>query len=254
MRPIVGTLLPPNTPAALPHGLDRGGIFEADYVSPQYIDAHRQTIPTDSPVTENVTTDVFMQKIAFKRPDQVRMITKRPMQGYGQLPTVVYPFGQLPTVVHPFGQPPGHKRFYTSYEQQHRHTVDLPARTALQEGHYHEWGGALPTYVPPSPPREFPRPARRRMRALRGYGQMVQGMGPQSGYMLQSADRPPQPIHDWSPVPRPHGDIEGGIFGRGAVTNGMATGGSVPGVPTKEIMAVRQITGYGAGPDGIGST
>jgi hypothetical protein len=77
-------------------------------------------------------------------------------------------------------------------------------------------------------------------------------MGPQYGARLIGADRPPQPIHDWAPVPRPHGDIEGGIFGRGAVINGMATGGAVPGVPTKEIMQVRQITGYGAGPDGIG--
>lgn len=185
MRPIVGTLLPPNTPAYLPHGLDRGGIFEADYVSPQYIDAQRRTIPTDSPLTENVTTDVFMQRIGFKSPDQVRMITKMPMQGYGQLPTVVHPFGQLPTVVHPFGQ-------------------------------------------------------------------MVQGMGPQPGFRRIPADRPPAPIRNWAPVARPHGAQEGGIFGRGTVINGMAVGPGLPGVPTKEIMQVRQITGFGAGPDGIG--
>jgi hypothetical protein len=226
MRPIVGTLLPPNTPPQLPHGLDRGGIFEADYVSPQYIDAERRTIPTDSPMTENVTTDVFMQRIAFRRPDEVRVITKQPMQGCGQLPTVVHPFGQLPTVVYPFGQPPGYARHYTSYQQQHRHYMDLPQQTAMASGHRH------------------------------GYGQMVQGMGPQAGSRLIGADRPPQAIPGWSPVPRPHEDTKGGIFGRAAVIGGgMATGGSVPGVPTKEIMVertVQQITGFGGSPDGIG--
>jgi len=99
MKPIVGPLLPPNTPPGLPHGLDRGGIFDAVDVSPQYIDASRQTVPTDSPVSHNVTTDVFMHRVGFRRPDQVRAIT-----GYGQLPTVVHPYGQLPTVVHPLGQ------------------------------------------------------------------------------------------------------------------------------------------------------
>ena len=112
--------------------------------------------------------------------------------------------------MHPFGQPPGHRRYYTSYDQQHRHAVDLP------------------------------------------YGQVVQGMGPQPGYVVESADRAPVPIHGWAPVARPSGAEEGGIFGRAAVVGGMATGGAVPGVPTKDIMLARPITGYGAGPDGIG--
>lgn len=87
---------------------------------------------------------------------------------------------------------------------------------------------------------------------MRGYGQVVQGMGPQSGSMVQSADRVPMPIQDWAPVARPHGEEEGGIFGRGAIVGGMATGPGVPGVATKDIMMVQPITGYGAGPDGIG--
>jgi hypothetical protein len=207
MKPTVGTLPPPNTPAGLPHGLERGGIFEASYVPPQYIDAQRRTVPTDSPVTHNVSTDVFMQPVAFRRPDQVRVITG---------------VGQLPTVVHPFGQPPGYQRYYTSYDKQHRHAVDLPAATRMASGHRH------------------------------GYGQMIQGMGPQPGYRKISADMAPRPIHGWRPVDRPMGMEEGGIFGRGSVVGGMATGGEVPGVPTKEIMEVRQITGFGAGPDGIG--
>jgi hypothetical protein len=160
-----------------------------------------------------------MRKVAFKRPDQVRMITKRPM---GQLPTVVHPFGQLPTVVYPFGQPPGHARHYTSYDQQHRHHFDLPMATHPAAGHRH------------------------------GYGQMVQGMGPQPGYQVVDADRAPVPIHGWRPVARPHGDTEGGIFGRGAVVGGMATGAGVPGVPTKDIMLARPIAGFGSSPDGIG--
>jgi hypothetical protein len=77
-------------------------------------------------------------------------------------------------------------------------------------------------------------------------------MGPQIGARMISADMRPRPIHRWAPVARPHGTEEGGIFGRGAVVGGMATGAGVPGVPTKDIMQVRPITGYGAGPDGIG--
>jgi hypothetical protein len=222
MRPIVGPLLPPNTPTGLPHGLDRGGVFEADYISPQYIDAQRRTVPTDSPITDNVTTDVFMQRVKFARPDQVRMITKRPMQGYGQ----------LPTVVHPFGQPPGYQRYHTSYDQQHRHAVDLPQATQMVAGHRHPYG-QLPTVVHP-------------------FGQHVQGMGPQPGYIVESADRAPLPIGARTPVARPHGEEKGGIFGRAAVVGGMATGPGVPGVATKDIMLARPITGYGAGPDGIG--
>ena len=203
MKPIVGPLLPPNTPPGLPHGLDRGGVFEASDVSPQYIDAHRRTIPTDSPMTHNVTTDVFFQRVAFKRPDQVRAITG-------------------------VGQPPGYQRHYTSFDQQHRHAVDLPQMTRPAAGHRHGYG-QLPTVVRP-------------------FGQHVQGMGPQPGYMLESADAPPLPIPGWSPVARPHGTEEGGIFGRGTVVGGMAVGPGVPGVRTKEIMverSARPLTGVG---------
>lgn len=202
MKPIVGPLLPPKTPPMLPHGLDRGGIFEADYIPSQYIDARRRTIPTDSPMAKNVTTDVFMQRIAFRKPNEVLPITQRPMQGYGQAP--------------------GYSRYYTSHDWQHRHYLDLPQETHMASGHRH------------------------------GYGRMVQGMIPQAGTRMISADRPPQPIHPRMPVQTPHGDTEGGIFGPGAVIGGMATGGPIPGVQTKDIMTVRQITGFGAGPDGIG--
>lgn len=171
MKPVVGYLMPPNTPPGLPHGLQRGGVFEAPYVMRTYIDASRPTVPTDSPVSPDVPVDVFARPIAFSRPDVARPIT----------------------------------------------------------------GGG----------------------AVSGFGQFVQGMGPQRGAFMESPDPPPMVIGRAHPVATPHGHTEGSIFGPGSVPS-MATGPSVPPVRTTDIMRARRLTqpivlaGYGAGPDGLG--
>lgn len=79
-------LLPPSTPPSLPHGLTRGGIFEAGYVPSTYIDAARQTVPTDSPASYDVSQDIFQAPVGFTRPESVRQITgPHPgMSGYVQ--------------------------------------------------------------------------------------------------------------------------------------------------------------------------
>lgn len=169
-------LLPPSTPAALPHGLSRGGIFDAGYVPPTYIDAARATVPTDSPATHDVSEDVFRAPIGFTRSESVRQITgpiARPgMAGFGRAPN---------------------------------------------------W---------------------------------VQGMGMQRGGIVESADQSPLPIHMGYPVPVPHGNIEGGIFGgHRRVIGGMATGARVPKARTSSMVydpRMPGLNGYGAGPDGLG--
>lgn len=176
MKAIIGPLMPPNTPPGLPHGLDRGGVFHADYIPGQYIDAVRKTVPTDSPISPDVSADVFARPVAFSDPNTPRKLTR------------ARPLGQLPTVVRPFGQ-------------------------------------------------------------------NVQGMGPQPGYRLYDPDPRPMPVQAYHAVPRPQGDVEGGIFGRGRVIGGMAVGPRVPGVTQREVFVertVRPLTGFGAGPDGLG--
>ena len=83
MRDFRRPLLPPSTPPALPYGLQRGGIFDAPYVPPTYIDQRRQTVPTDSPATHMVSEDVFANPVAFSDPARVRMVTG-PLAGFGQ--------------------------------------------------------------------------------------------------------------------------------------------------------------------------
>ncbi len=166
-------LLPPSTPPALPHGLARGGIFDAGYVPPTYIDQARATVPTDSPPTHDVAQDIFRSPIGFTRSETVRTITG------------------------PVARP-----------------------------------------------------------GMAGYGQFIQGMGPQPGAIIERAGPPPLPIHGWRPVAVPHGTVEGGIFGaQRRVVGGMATGARVPKVGTmRRVYDARMpgLQGYGAGPDGLG--
>jgi hypothetical protein len=127
----------------------------------------------------------------------------------------------------------------TSYDKGHRHSVTIPSHTRMSAGHRHAISGSrgAPTFLYP-------------------FGQHVQGMGPQPGYMLESPDPPPLAIGPRHPVATPRGHAEGGIFGPGSVPS-MATGPGVPRVPTTGIMTARRLTGpilagYGAGPDGLG--
>ena len=69
------SLRPPSTPWGLPHGLDRGGVLNAPWVSHRYIDADRPVVPTNSVPTDVVPTNVFAQPVAFTRSDTVRAIT-----------------------------------------------------------------------------------------------------------------------------------------------------------------------------------
>ena len=168
-------LLPPSTPAALPHGLARGGIFEAGYVPPTYIDMARATVPTDSPFTHDVSQDVFRAPISFRRSESVRTIT---------------------------GPNPGMAGF----------------------------GRHVPGHIP--------------------------GMGPGPGAIRERVGPGPLPIPGYHPVPVPHGDTEGGIFGdRRRVIGGMATGGRVPQARTMFTVydpRMPGLQGFGTGPDGLG--
>jgi hypothetical protein len=74
-RNFVRALPSPATPTDLPHGLQRGGVFDAGYVPPTYIDATRRTIPTDSPATHPVSEDIYGNPIGFADPTKVRAIT-----------------------------------------------------------------------------------------------------------------------------------------------------------------------------------
>lgn len=218
-RAIVGPLLPPNTPPDLPYGLERGGIFDADYVPPTYIDARRATVPTDSPVSHNVSQDLFRRPVTFANPNQPRRITggegAYAHRGVGQLPTVVMgrrPMGQLPTVVYDPAYRGFGKTYRTSYDAGHDHTVTIPNR---------------------------------------GMGRFIQGMGPQPGYIMERVGMPPIPIRSWAPVQVPHGTTEGGIFGRQRYINGQ----SLPYVPQmvqRDIVVERTSRPLGAGPDGLG--
>lgn len=108
-------LLPPVTPPHMPHGLQRGGVFDAAYVPPTYIDARRRTVPTSSPPGHDVAEDIFRSPVMFMSSETVRTVTgpfKQPgMAGFGQeyyFPGAPVPgvrvaaagYGQLPTVVH----------------------------------------------------------------------------------------------------------------------------------------------------------
>lgn len=68
-------LLPPVSPGHMPHGNQRGGVFDAAYVPPTYIDARRPTVPTDSPVGYNVSQDIFLSPVPFVSSSTVRDIT-----------------------------------------------------------------------------------------------------------------------------------------------------------------------------------
>lgn len=100
MHEIVGPLMPPNTPVGLPHGRQRGGIFDAGYVPMTYIDASRPTVPTDSPYSPDVSEDVFMQKVPFSDPSRDRVITggerQFVMSGYGGFGQHIQGMGPTP--------------------------------------------------------------------------------------------------------------------------------------------------------------
>jgi hypothetical protein len=75
-------------------------VFDAPYVSARYIDAVRRTVPTDSPLSPDVSTDVFTRPISFTDPNKPRMITggerAYAAQGYGYVSHRGHasPFGQ----------------------------------------------------------------------------------------------------------------------------------------------------------------
>lgn len=83
-------LASPSTPPGLPYGLQRGGIMDAPWVPPTYIDARFPTVPTDSPSTYVVGEDIFRTPVGFRSSQTVRVVTgpppgTRPMAGYGQM-------------------------------------------------------------------------------------------------------------------------------------------------------------------------
>jgi len=93
-------LLPPMTPV-VPHGLQRGGVFDATWVPPTFVDAQRQTIPTNSPPGHDVAQDIFRQQIAFAPPDRSRRITGAMgamphIQRAGVAPVPIRPYHTVP--------------------------------------------------------------------------------------------------------------------------------------------------------------
>lgn len=88
-------LLPPPITPPLAHGLSRGGIFDASWTPPTYIDASRPTVPTNSPPGHDVSEDVFKTPIAFQSPTQPRRITGHAGMGAALIERV----GQAPLPV-----------------------------------------------------------------------------------------------------------------------------------------------------------
>lgn len=79
-------LAPPSTPPGLPYGLQRGGIMDAPWVPPTYIDARFPTVPTDSPATHVIGEDIFRTPVGFRSSQTVRVVTgPPPMTGFGQM-------------------------------------------------------------------------------------------------------------------------------------------------------------------------
>lgn len=168
----------PSTPPDLPHGLQRGGIFDVPWAPSSYIDAVRMTVPTDSPDTHDVPENIFAMPVDFADPAQPVEVT-------------------------------GGER-------------------AL--GAYHGFGAH----------------------------RMIQGMGPQPGFIMEPVGAPPLPIRSYRPIHTTHGTREGGIFGQERYMPGKTGLRHVPqAYPQlqKDIYVernVKAITGYGAGPDGLG--
>jgi len=92
MKLTLEPLAPPNTPPGLPSNLARGGVLNAPWIPPAYIDESRYVVPTDSPQMMTVPQDVFQMPVGFAPSDTVREITGRP-GSMGSTPPLYGPSG-----------------------------------------------------------------------------------------------------------------------------------------------------------------
>lgn len=90
-------LLPPVTPP-LQHGLQRGGIFDAAWTPPGYVDQARRTVPTNSPAAMVVPQSIFQAPVSFQANMSPRRIT-------GMSGPAIERTGMRPMPVAPYHQP-----------------------------------------------------------------------------------------------------------------------------------------------------